>query len=168
MGMNVVPRLVPPQGLSGVIEHYGDIRTYVRPDGTLRSEWEHHYLAFCGLPAPLPLGWDLETKVSRIRCHVRLVDAFRVVFERLHGRGLWPEVRTFDGCFAYRPQRGSAGKLSLHAWGAAIDLNASTNPLGVVGDMHPGVVEAFEEQGFVWGGRWRRPDGMHFQAAAGY
>jgi hypothetical protein len=63
--------------------------------------------------------------------------------------------------------------LSTHAFGVAIDIAAPWNALG----KKPGynkhsftekslIVQAFEAEGWVWGGRWeRRPDGMHFQAA---
>ncbi|MCP3853911.1 MAG: M15 family metallopeptidase, partial [Actinomycetia bacterium] len=31
--------------------------------------------------------------------------------------------------------------------------------------MNARVVEIFSEHGFVWGGTWTRPDGMHFEWA---
>lgn len=156
-----------PQGYEGVVKEYGDIRLYIRPDGTLRPDWEHHYLAMCDLPGEIPLGWIPGKSVSRIRCNKSLVDRFRAAFDSIKAAGLWPELKTFDGCFAYRPQRGSSQKLSLHSWGAAIDLNAATNQMGTEGDMPPGIVQCFEAVGFVWGGRFQRPDPQHFQAASG-
>jgi hypothetical protein len=57
----------------------------------------------------------------------------------------------------------------LHAFGAAIDLNAAANPLGEQGSMDSRVIEVFEHFGFFWGGRFHgRPDPMHFQYATGY
>jgi hypothetical protein len=32
--------------------------------------------------------------------------------------------------------------------------------------MDPRVVAIFEKWGFRWGGRWTKPDGMHFELAA--
>ena len=74
---------------------------------------------------------------------------------------------TFDGCFNNRPQKGGT-KLSTHAWGISVDLNAATNALGTSGDMDARVVEIFKEEGFVWGGEFGRPDPMHFQYARKY
>ena len=55
--------------------------------------------------------------------------------------------------------------LSMHAFGLAVDLNVTSNQLGTEGDMDPRVVEIFERWGFAWGGRWSRPDPMHFELA---
>jgi len=57
--------------------------------------------------------------------------------------------------------------LSMHSWGIAVDLNPRTNAYGAPGDMPPEFVAAFEAAGWKWGGRWKHPDPMHFQAAAG-
>ena len=48
-------------------------------------------------------------------------------------------------------------------WGSAIDVNVSTNPLGARPHQDPRLVRAFAQAGFVWGGRFLRPDGMHFE-----
>lgn len=73
-------------------------------------------------------------------------------------------------------------RLSLHSWGIAFDVNPATNPYGaflrtpcdpITGDAGMDVyydlpvpfIETMEEAGFVWGGRWKKSDPMHFQAA---
>lgn len=157
----------PPGTFAQILEAYGDIRPYIKPDGTLRPEWEYHNLTTVDLPEPLILGWDPEKKVERLRCHVKLKDHFAAAFHSIHAAGLWPELKTFDGCFNFRAQRGSARKLSLHSFGAAIDLNAGTNERGTPGDMPGGIVQCFEAVGFVWGGRWDTPDPMHFEFTKG-
>lgn len=158
-----------PNGYADIVKTFGDIRSYIRADGTLRPEWERHELGLAKLARPLPLGWDLDVRVSQIRCHVKLVPLFEAVFEAIDMQGLWDGLRTYDGCFAYRAKRTSS-KLSAHAWGIAIDLNAATNQQGKNGDMSPSLVQMFESQGFAWGGRWPAPytDPMHFQFCTGY
>ena len=158
-----------PNGYDEIVRVYGDPRPYIRPDGTMRSDWEAHTqgMGYVGLPDVLPLGWDLSLHVSRVRCHVLLCQIVKATFDSIHAAGLWGELHTFDGCYAARAQRG-ASKPSLHLWGAAIDLNAETNQLGTEGDMSPSIVQLFEAHGWTWGGRFGRPDPMHFQFATGY
>lgn len=156
-----------PNGYDEIVRTYGDPRPYIRPDGTMRADWEAHTLGLASLPDVLPLSWNLSVKVSRIRCHQMLVGIVRATFDSIHKAGLWDQLSEFGGCYAARAQRGSS-KPSLHLWGAAIDLNPSTNQLGTEGDMSPAIVRAFEDHGWTWGGRWGRPDPMHFQFATGY
>jgi hypothetical protein len=76
----------------------------------------------------------------------------------------------FSGSFALRNMRG-LNTISMHAFGLAIDWDAEHNPLGA----RPGhtffnpdslLVQAFKDEGWVWGGDWRgRRDAMHVQAA---
>ena len=67
-----------------------------------------------------------------------------------------------DWSYGNRDIRGGASK-SNHAFGIAIDVNALTNVLGTAGDMPMEVVEQWEVEGGGWGGRWSRPDPMHFE-----
>lgn len=76
----------------------------------------------------------------------------------------------YGGAFNFRAKRGNPDSLSIHSWGAAIDLSPSINAFrvkyGAVPNMMPmRVVEVFESEGWTWGGPWSNADGMHFQAA---
>jgi hypothetical protein len=161
--------LQPPVGLAGIVREFGDVREFVRTDGGLDPRWEAESLALVALPFPLLLSWDHSKAVSSFRCHRRLTGIFSEVFGHIAAAGLASKVRSFGGCFMYRPQRTGA-KLSTHSWGIAIDLNPETNGLGMVGDMSPEVVQVFRDAGFTWGGQWSGAgrDGMHFQYCSGY
>lgn len=87
-----------------------------------------------------------------------------------------PETRKhllpLSGTFAWRPIAGTE-RLSMHSFGAAIDLNAKRNaywrwhkggdPLKLRTDFPPEAVEIFERHGFIWGGKWAEFDIMHFE-----
>jgi D-alanyl-D-alanine carboxypeptidase len=86
-------------------------------------------------------------------------------------------MNVFSGSFCYRPMRGF-NKLSMHAYGCAIDIDAPRNGLHDktpnIAHYHAEVVEPFLRLGGVWGGDWNgngkswdepRCDGMHFQFA---
>lgn len=160
--------LYRPHGLSEIFREFGDIRAYIRTDGTISPDWERLYLSSAVLPAPLPLSWEPTRRISTVRCHRRLVLRFEAVFQVLHDKGLWSAIHNYGGCYAFRAQRGSEARLSLHAWGLAVDLNTITNPRGFPGDMSPDVVRTFEDAGFVWGRHFSVPDPQHFQFADGY
>lgn len=114
--------------------------------------------------------WDVPMELNigviprRIYCNKDIVTPLRDAFYHLIHRGLLHELRTWDGCFNIRNKRG-ASTMSLHSWGLAVDLNAAWNRLGFPSTMSSGFVECFTDAGFDWGGRWNRPDGMHFQLA---
>jgi hypothetical protein len=106
--------------------------------------------------------------LGQVTCHRELIGPARRALGSLQRRGLSRLVDPGDyaGCFTPRRIPGS-GSLSLHAYGLAIDLNASENPQGAEPRMDRRVVAAFEREGFTWGGRWpTAPDGMHFELHA--
>ena len=71
-----------------------------------------------------------------------------------------------------RRVRGSATKLSNHAFGAALDINYAWNKLGHIpaligsrGSLRE-LVPIANQLGFYWGGHYAgRKDGMHFEVA---
>jgi hypothetical protein len=82
------------------------------------------------------------------------------------------EGGTFDDWgYAYRDVRGVVGKLSNHASGTAIDLNATKHPLGKVGTFDaakvPMIRALAKKYGLIWGGDWTRKDEMHFEINIG-
>lgn len=112
--------------------------------------------------------WDvpgyLEIGVipKRIYCNRDLIQPLSRAFQELIRTGYVNELKTWDGCFNIRKKRGGS-TMSLHSWGVAVDLNAYANCFGCRPQLSPGFVKCFTDNGFDWGGTWRKPDGMHFQ-----
>jgi len=102
--------------------------------------------------------------LGTVRCNRALIPPLRAALVSLERAGLGRLIRRSDygGCFVPRVVRGGSS-LSHHSWGSAIDVNVSTNPLGARPHQDPRLVRAFAQAGFVWGGRFLRPDGMHFE-----
>ncbi len=103
--------------------------------------------------------------LGAVTCNRAFIAPLRRALGRLERRGLERLVDPGDYAGCYAPRRiPSSGSLSLHAWGLAIDLNASENPQGSEPRQDRRLVRAFEREGFTWGGRWpTAPDGMHFE-----
>jgi hypothetical protein len=62
------------------------------------------------------------------------------------------------------------GQTSMHAWGAAIDINPAyadywlwRRSTDYVNRIPADIVAVFERHGFIWGGRWAHFDTMHFE-----
>lgn len=73
----------------------------------------------------------------------------------------------FGGSYNYRLIRGSSN-ISNHSFAIAIDIAPTGNALGVTkGKMPKFAVDAFNAQGFKWGGDYKgRKDWMHFEAVS--
>ncbi|MBL7717436.1 MAG: M15 family metallopeptidase [Flavipsychrobacter sp.] len=81
---------------------------------------------------------------------------------------LYHEIRTFDGCFKLRNIKGSRSILSVHAWGAAIDLNSLENPNGSIGRWSEELIQVMVNNGIFCGQNWiGRKDPMHFAMVNG-
>jgi hypothetical protein len=152
---------------------------YGRPDadGDLQpdAKWEAENLTTIVPPYRMVAAWAPGQTISRIRVHKRCAGSLSAALERIFGHYRTQEaiekarMHLYGGCYNFRLMRGGT-KLSIHSWGAAIDLDPERNGLGVpwrpgAGMMPEAVVEAFRAEGWVWGGPWSRPDAMHFQAA---
>jgi hypothetical protein len=78
-----------------------------------------------------------------------------------------------SGIYNCRPIA-QTNRLSVHAYGAAIDINAkfgnywlwSKGASGAIvwrNQIPQKIVEIFERHGFIWGGRWYHFDSLHFE-----
>jgi hypothetical protein len=105
-----------------------------------------------------------------------LKEPLLTVLDQLARKKLIAEIKTWDGLFNVRYQRGSRTKLSRHSWGLAIDMNAAWNPLvkvtpatrAALRKKHVQWTEPFlkvwRDNGFECGADWKdRLDGMHFE-----
>lgn len=115
---------------------------------------------------PQAINDKIPTIPNKIYCNKDLVLPLESAFRNLINSGNYRDIKTWDGCYNIRKQRGSIFSMSLHSWGVAIDLNAAWNGLGKPPQLSSGFVQCFKSAGFDWGGDWQRKDGMHFQLAS--
>jgi hypothetical protein len=107
---------------------------------------------------------------GNVICHRLLIPQLRGALNEIVAQGLdhLIDPTQYGGCWVprhilFNPSRA----LSMHAWGLAIDFNVRGNEYGNRNpQMDPRIVEIFERWGFVWGGHWSTPDGMHFELGA--
>jgi hypothetical protein len=146
-----------PNGLDEIIATYGSLD---------EGQFETKHIVLFNLP--YALKFEGQT-VTHARCHSVVVDNFIQAFQNVEAAGLKDQFIEFNGIYAKRPIRGQASHPSLHSWGVAIDMGASTHPLGQMVPWPQGIIDAFASAGFFWGGNFKaRKDCMHFQLATGY
>jgi D-alanyl-D-alanine carboxypeptidase len=127
----------------------GSLPGYIDPD----PQWVDENIRRAVLPI-----------LGQVHCHRRVIPLLREVLSELARRGLGDLIHQYAGCYSARyNNRDPSTTLSHHSWGAAIDINVSTNRLGDEPTLDRRVVDVFERWGFIWGGRWLVPDGMHFE-----
>jgi hypothetical protein len=121
--------------------------------------------------SPVRLTWVEVPVRSGYKAVVQVAESTAQVFAEL--------IRWFDdeiepvksvGGYCHREIRGreGTGKVSHHAAGTAIDINASKHPLGCRNTFTPDqqhrIRNKISELGLAWGGDWGdRPDDMHFE-----
>jgi hypothetical protein len=102
--------------------------------------------------------------LGRVTCNEVLFPELIAALNDVEKAGLSSLIHTYSGCYASRTvARSPTAPPSQHAYGAAIDINAPENPYGATPTMDPRVVRIFERHGFLWGGDFLIPDGMHFE-----
>lgn len=117
---------------------------------------------------------ELDFFGTQLRVHTRAADAFRRVTARLAQlTAADASLRLYlgkpAGTLAWRRIAGT-DRASAHSFGIALDLNAARShywrwtkaPLKK-SDLPPSLIAAFEDEGFIWGGRWFHFDTMHFE-----
>lgn len=112
----------------------------------------------------VPPEMELGVIPKRIYCNKDLVEPLKKALKNVIERDLVAHILTWDGCFNIRKKK-SGTSPSLHSWGLAIDINAAWNGFGAKPTMSKELVKCFTDAGFLWGGAWSKPDGMHFELA---
>lgn len=88
----------------------------------------------CNLPFDLRLSWDLDRKIRSFACHKKVSSRMEEIFRRSHekyGDSRFRELRLdrWGGCLNVRYKRGSRSQWSVHAFGAAVDVDPNRNRL---------------------------------------
>ena len=139
-------------------EVFGEFDAYPRSDDpvylNIDPAWYHSHIQ----TRTVPIFHDPVT------CNGALFPMLIGALKDVQAAGLAGEIHTYSGCYAPRTvARSPIAPPSNHAYGAAIDINAPENPFGGTPTMDPRIVRIFQRWGFVWGGRFLIPDGMHFE-----
>jgi len=145
------------------------VKKYGKPNETGEG-----YLTTILLPYPMKLAWDLDTKVSKMRCHKLAAEAFLNVFNDLLAHYGMKEIERlgidlFGGCFNYRKMRGGTS-WSKHAWAIAVDLDPARNKLKETAKTarfarpeYQPMIDIFYRHGFISLGIEENRDFMHFE-----
>jgi len=110
---------------------------------------------------PFPMYYDGKL-VKKSRCHLKVAPSLTRILQAIGDR----EV-VYGGIFNFRLKRGG-NSFSVHAWGAAIDLDADDNTFRdtwpLKADMPLEIMEAFAREGWQSAGAFWGYDAMHFEA----
>jgi len=163
-----------PSGYAEVVEYFGQNTL----NGELNPQWQADNIKVFTFLYPMRF-WD-GTVGFRFQAHRlvgdSIVDALAEFFETAapfdgvagaNPRAYVPDHGWdhFDGCYNYRSNR-NAPRLSVHAWGGAVDLNAYLNPNGQEENKQPKrLIEVFTSRGWVWP---NPKDNMHVQACVNF
>ena len=124
---------------------------------TIDPAWVHAHIQTRSVPL-----------LGRITCNRVLFPMLIASLNEVRQSGLGSLIHTNSGCYAARTvARSPTAPPSNHAYGAAVDINAPENPYGAAPTMDPRIVRIFEAHGFLWGGDFLIPDGMHFEYGSG-
>ena len=128
------------------------------------------------LPMPFTIAWNTAQTIRVFSCHTRLAAPFTAIFQQAfehYGAAQMTALGLdmFGGCYNLRAMRGGTS-LSMHSWGAAVDMDPERNTLTMDHTQarfaRPEYLpfwEIVERNGAVSLGRVRDIDWMHFQFA---
>lgn len=129
---------------------------------------------------------DAESKVDvvdivflgqKLKVNRKAAPAFERVAKRLDAAvkqepSLRPYLRNLGGTFVWR-KIAHTNRQSAHSYGVSIDVNVKRShywewakpkePVRWANQIPQPIVDAFEAEGFIWGGRWYHYDTMHFE-----
>ena len=119
-------------------------------------------------PFVMRASWDKELILRSFYGHEHIGEAVIESLEEI--RDYFGNDFIYDndldlwgGCYANR-QTVTGKRKSVHAWGLAVDYLPHLGPYNKPSMIPYQIVNAFKKRGFIWGGDWSIPDGMHFSA----
>lgn len=122
---------------------------------------------------PYPMFYSGKI-VKKTRCHKKVAKSLLRVLTNIgdkwgNWRGIMEEAEDYGGCYNFRLKRGGA-TYSLHAYGAAIDLDPDDNQFReswpMKADMPLEIMEEFSKEGWKSAGAFWGYDAMHFEATS--
>ena len=146
--------VLPPVAIK---ERFGEFAARPRPGQpgylTIDPAWVRAHIVTRQIPL-----------LGSVTCNVALFPQIRGAIDEIIDRGLRDSITSYSGCYAPRMiNRIPTAGISHHAWGIGLNLNVPQNYFGQEPNQDPRLVAVFERWGFIWGGDFIQPDGMHFE-----
>ena len=149
--------LLPPE-FSGPAQ----LVLYTRYDDPRIPGWESKWITNWKVQQLHP--WFPEEEIN---VHKHFWPMLRDAFLEMEKLGLHKEIKSYHACHELVHLPGSP-VLSVHCWGAAIDLNADDNPRGSVGAWSEGFIKVMVKNGIYCGQNWTGvKEPMHFAMVDG-
>lgn len=150
--------LILPPAFSGPAQ----LILFTRYDDPRTPGWEAKWLT----------NWHVQVlhpwfPKEEIIIHKHFWPLLHDAFTALENAGLHTEIKTSNCCHKVVHLHDSP-VLSVHSWGAAIDLNADDNPIGSIGTWSEDFIKVMVQNGIYCGQNWdgsREP--MHFAMVNG-
>jgi hypothetical protein len=154
--------------------------TYLRSANLVlpQEDIKTHFGEWAGRPAPGHPGFlEIDPKwvqanivtttvpvLGKVTCNKKLIPPLRAAMHQLVSENASADVHDYEGCFVAKfLLNDPTASISHHAWGAAIDINATESPYGSPPRQPRALIDAMQAQGFIYGGRFIVPDGAHFE-----
>ncbi len=121
---------------------------YTRYDDPRGPGWESKWI----------VTWDVQTlhpwfPVPEIRIHKHFKPVLHNAFTELEVLGLHTEIKSFHRGYQLI-NLSESPVLSVHSWGAAVDLNHEKNPKGSIGTWSDDFIRVMERHGIYAGQSW--------------
>lgn len=127
--------------------------------GESEAEVRQHTVTIDFLGNELVVHEKISVPFARVAERIAALLVFR--------KDLREHFVNLGGGFRWRTIEGT-DRPSAHSFGIAVDLNPKRAAYWRWnsrwdGEYPPAIVQAFEAEGFIWGGNWRHFDSMHFE-----
>ncbi len=147
-----------PQCFSGPAQ----LLLYTRYDDPRTLGWEHKWITQWNVQLAHPWFPEREIKI-----HKHFYPLLHDAFTELELIGLHTEIKSCDAHFNI-VHFADSPVLSVHSWGAAIDLNAGDNPMGSAGKWSDDFISIMRKHGIYCGQLWSgNKEPMHFAMVDG-
>lgn len=136
---------------------------YTRYGDPRQGGWVHKWLTTWDVQATFP--WFPSDKII---IHKHFWPMLETAFKELTDTGLYKEIKSVGHCYDIRNVNGSDAVLSVHSWGAALDLNIEDNPIGAVGTWSDAFIQTMQKHTIYCGQTWiGHTEPMHFAMVNG-
>ncbi|RYD57845.1 MAG: M15 family peptidase [Sphingobacteriales bacterium] len=156
---NTPQDITPPVEFSGE----GQLLLYTRYGDPRDSGFENKWIT----------SWHVQNRFpwfpqENIMVHKHFKTILEQAFAELELNGVHAEIKEINETYSLRTVKGSSEVLSVHSWGAAIDMNATDNPLGSMGNWSQTFIDVMQRNEIHCGQLWLpRQDAMHFSMVNG-